>query len=610
LLHRTDLPDTTPNAPDPAPNFDVLGMVLKDLNETSFNIHYQGASTDFSHILFEGDGHGSEQLLSEAAKTESHLYDLATGSDGGEPSLRLVGLNNEVKGKAINPTCHPALGESDAKFNAVSADGSEAFFMLEVDGGCSVSQLFVRLGGARTLEVSRPLAASCDKLPCAGAAERKPATFRGASEDGSRVFFTSTQPLVPGETDTSNNLYVASIGCPENEPGCTPAERQLINVAQASRDPNGSEPAEVKDVVSIAPDGSHVYFVATGDLLEPTEVQRLAGEGRAVPHAGADNLYVYNGLTGKVAFVADLCSAPQLSGAVGDSSCAAGLTSGGSAINDTPLWTSIQPEAQVNTCTGSVNECTGDRETGRFLVFSSYAQLTAQDTDAAKDVYRYDAATNTLARVSSGENGYDANGNDSAHDATITISGALRANSLYEEREMGTRAISEDGSRIVFTTAEPLSAAAANGFADAYEWHEGVVALLSGATADGPVGHVLMSASGSDVFFTTVQGLVPQDTDGQEDVYDARLGEGLPAPSTPPQPCAGDACQGPLTNPAPLLVPGSVWQAPADNLPAAAPAPTVRPPVKLVRCKRGYVKRRGRCVKGHKARNQKRRGGR
>ncbi len=38
--------------------------------------------------------------------------------------------------------------------------------------------------------------------------------------------------------------------------------------------------------------------------------------------------------------------------------------------------------------------------------------------------------------------------------------------------EMDNRAVSEDGSRIVFTTAEPLSPAASNGLVNVYEWHE------------------------------------------------------------------------------------------------------------------------------------------
>ncbi len=86
--------------------------------------------------------------------------------------------------------------------NAVSADGSEVFVTTCIEGGQPEKeepdhQLFVRLGGARTVEVSRPLKEVCgqSQLPCPGAAARAGANYAGASEDGSKVFFTTTAPL-------------------------------------------------------------------------------------------------------------------------------------------------------------------------------------------------------------------------------------------------------------------------------------------------------------------------------------------------------------------------------------------------------------------------------
>jgi hypothetical protein len=244
-------------------------------------------------------------------------------------------------------------------------------------------------------------------------------------------------------------------------------------------------------------------------------------------------------------------------------------------------------EAQVNICGHlTASECLGEDETGRFLVFSSYGQLLPSDTDTAKDVYRYDAATGALARVSIGEEGADLNGNRddieplSGGSITTFADASIAApNASFPVaglHELGSRAVSEDGSRIVFTTAEPLSPRASNGLPDIYEWHkepawsEGRVSLISSGSALTPDAYPVITPSGRDVFFRTSQGLVGGDTDGENDIYDARLGGGFPAPPAEPQECSDEACRGPLTNPAPLLVPGSVAQVSGENLPAPA----------------------------------------
>ena len=56
-----------------------------------------------------------------------------------------------------------------------------------------------------------------------------------------------------------------------------------------------------------------------------------------------------------------------------------------------------------------------------------------------------------------------------------------------------------------------------------YEWENGVVYLISTgkSTANSYPGR--LSANGDDVFFATTEGLVPGDTDGAYDVYDARV---------------------------------------------------------------------------------------
>jgi hypothetical protein len=547
---------------------------------------YRSADPSFCHLLLSSNA--SQAYLPAAEGAGAQVYELDRGCGGQPASFRLASVNDRGA-----PLCREAeLGSlhENNQFNAVSADGEQVFFT-------NCGQLFVRLGGTRTLEVSKPLAegdgcAEGSSSSCLRAAERAGADFAGASRDGSRVFFTTTAPLAPEDHDAGSDLYMASIGCPDGESGCAASGREVRSLVQVSHDPGGGE-AGVQGVVRVAPDGSRVYFVAAGDLLTAGERQALEGAGRAVPHAGADNLYVYdslaNGGAGEIAFIGDLCSGYQLSGSVEDLRCPLPNknNSGGVAETDTPL-TSFVAEAQ----TAGTD--------GRYLVFSTYAQLTTSDTNSAKDVYRYNAQAGQLQRVSLGEGGYDSNGNGGDFNAQI---GQISYEGLIkEEYGLRRRAISEDGSRIVFLSSAPLSPAVSNGLENVYEWHEtaggeGSVSLISSGSATEPVEQVVISPSGQDVFFLTDQGLVPQDTDGENDVYDARLGGGFPAAPAVQQPCSGDACQGPLTNPQPLLVPGSVAQTPGENLVPPASAPAVTPKKEPVRCAKGKQLSHGKCVK-------------
>jgi hypothetical protein len=595
LLHSTSQPDV----PSGWDIFSELESV--DKKEPEAEVNYLQADADFCHILLlEKPGNGP--FLPEADGTEEQLYEVDRGCDGGPKSTTLVGVNN--RDKIVDRGCGVDLGvEAYAfgqnKFNAVSTDGTEVFFT-----DCSSStgatepgtphQLFVRLGGSRTLEVSRPLEigqpfggcvgeAIPGEVPCEGAQTHASADFAGASEDGSKVYFTTTAPLAPlTDTDAGQDLYLATIGCSANSSACAAGEREVTSLTQVSHDPNGM-PAEVQGAMRVAPDGRRVYFVAAGDLLSSAQRQILEAEGRPVPQAGAANLYAYDASSATTDFVGDLCSGKELSGTTEDIRCS-------SEEADTSLWTGSGEEGGQSQTGGA---------DGGFLVFASYAQLTGDDTNTARDVYRYAAETGRLERVSVGENGYDANGTGGRRGASI-LQGHY-GGSVTHQHEMNNRAISEDGSRIVFISSEPLSPAASNGLVNAYEWHAspvggvGSVSLVSTGSDEEPVKDVVISPDGSGVFFVTVQGLVPQDGDGAPDIYAARLGGGFPSPPAERRPCEGDACQGPLTNPAPLLVPGSVAQAPGGNF----IAPVSKRPVKAK--KKTKAKKKAKKTKASKA---------
>jgi hypothetical protein len=535
-----------------------------------------GVSSDFSRaVLSEGDGAGSHTSPLDETEKGDQLFEL------GEGAQRLVAVNGA--GVQLTRYCDVELGGPGGAFGAVSQpDAAEVFFTVSLgtreveacsDDAGHPRQLFVRVNGTTTLEVSKPLGEVCGEVPCPGAQSRAPAVFQGASEDGSRVFFTTAASLVGEDKDASNDLYMASIGVNGSD---EPAVTSLVLV---SRDPNAGQAAEVEpDVVSVSRDGSHVYFVARGMLSGMNSED-------AAPVEGAENLYVYDAGTGGVAFIADLCSGPGASGVVSDARCPLNQESVLEPINDRPLWSSAESrEAQT----------TAD---GRFLVFGSYGRLIVAgpeaDTDTAKDVYRYDAVTGRLRRVSVGEAGLDGNGDNDAFDATIAP--VRFRGELQEQYELGRRAITEDGSRVVFTSAESLSAGATNHQPDVYVWNEGQVGLISSGTSTEKDEEPVITPSGRDVFFVTAAGLLSGDTDGLRDVYDARVDGGFPLAPAEREACSGDACQGALSTPAPLLVAGSIGQPAGGNLPAPPP------PSPVVSAKKSKTVKKPKASKKRKA---------
>lgn len=568
-------------APDGSAGFEPVGPLVKALNGqvAAGKSRIFGYSENLCHLAME-----SVDLETEPAHPsqlpEIHpgpLYEVAGNCQGQQPYVRLLALNDNGAFLGKGEEECPYLGHADEdRFNAMSADGSEVFFQDAFGDHCNerAPQLFVRVGGEKTLEVSKPLG-ECpgNEVPCAGGATRERARFWGASEDGSRVFFTSAAPL-DAESDDGEDLYMASIGCPGETTGCTASQRVVTGLTQVSRDVQAGQAAEVQGVVGIAATGDRVYFVARGVLSEASNSQG------AVAGRGADNLYVYDALSGQTTFVGDLCSGAERSGALADFACPATLQSS-EQHSDTSMWAgrfagSDQSPVQVA------------GEGGRFLVFTTYARLIGSgpqaDTDNAQDVYRYDAQTGGLQRISVGENGFDDNGNSSdgesetwqinkhpAASADARTSPEVTGLIDQEERSGVRRAVSEDGSRIVFSTAAPLSPDATNGQVDVYEWHEGAVSLIScGCSTEGDLEPVI-TPSGRDIFFVTEAELVPGNNNGLPVVYDARIGGGFPAAEAPAERCEGDACQGPLSTPAPLLVPGSAVQAAGENVAASSP---------------------------------------
>jgi hypothetical protein len=461
------------------------------------------------------------------------LYEYA-GLEVSEP--KLVGVSNagpltSNREAHLISSCNTSLGSYlNEVHNAVSASGAIVFFTAGAcEGSPPVGELYARVDGSHTVAISEP-ALSVPGRVCTGTCEndeqepsrRKEGVFQGASEDGSKVFFLTEQPLLDSDENGEGegmDLYEAEL-----EGG---AVKKLVQVSHA---PNAGEAAGVDGVVRVSDDGSRVYFVARSVLTSAANAQGEQAE------AGAENLYMFATASEQMSFVTRL--SPQ----------------------DGELFKK-EDERPVQT--------TSD---GRFLVFSSFAHPTGtSDTSAVSQIFEYDAQASSLTRVSIGQDGFNNDGNTEVEENAPDLLSHNYENLESPKSTETFSSVSNDGSRVWFMSRNSLTPQAMSGIVNVYEYHDGNVYLISdghdeSARQEGFSGHLLgASASGEDVFFETPDRLSPEDTDTQHDLYDARLGGGLQEPVSPPG-CSDDACQGALSATPALALAGSVTQVAGGNL--------------------------------------------
>jgi WD40-like Beta Propeller Repeat len=462
----------------------------------------------------------------------SHLFTVPAG-DTGTPTFWSHGVNGFLGTGAGQPprvdvdnsgspitTCTYGTGAS-ADLPFISNDGRVA--VVSVVGGCGganppAQALWARVNSTTSFDVS---ASQCNRSAPACSAPAA-ATFAGAASDGSRVFFTTKQQLLDADTDETNDVYACDIpsGTPvpvgEANP-CAPLDR--ISVAKTGA-------AEVENVLATSEDGSTVLFTAKGVLAtneDALKEQALAGDS---------NLYVWRQdsahPTGQTTFVARLDTSKDPFG----------------------LRAQATPD-------------------GRYLVFTSASQLVEADTDSASDVYRLDADSGELIRVSTNVFGVGGNG---PFDAEIS----------HAAEHHPTTAISDDGQKIAFTSTEALSPADGNGEPDVYLWTPARVSLIStGAVGAGGRG-AFITASANDIYFETTGALTPADADDLNDVYDARIDGGFGFAQDAP--CSGEACQ-----------PGA--SSPPTPIPLASQGTGPGNPNQPKPCPTGKVLKHGKCVK-------------
>jgi hypothetical protein len=572
------------------------------------------ATADFSHVVYQRE-HRAWPSFDPGFTESQSVYEYAAA---GQTQPQLVGVSDEA-GTTLVSRCGTEIAgtRSAAESDALSANGETVFFNAKPcaaaeNGGRDVPaiEVWARLGGAQSLDLSQKPGGECTTAGCE-ASPAATAEFAGASLDGSHAFLLSTQQLTDSATEDSTAGDDAREGLcahTRGKGGCNLYQADIVHAeggaltsslrALSTGDSSGRGP-QVQGVLAISADGSHVYFVARGVL---TPQANARGDH---PNAGAENLYLYQRDAehpeGATEFIAILDEANS------------------SRLSDPNQWAN-EPLGRANV--------TPD---GRFLLFTSQAPLTADDSRAmggAAQVFRYDAVTGVLLRVSIGENGFNDNGNAGTGDAQIPRPEVARMSLL---RPAAWRpGMSADGSYVFFMSPVALTPKALNDVPigvgegaqteyaqNVYEYHEGHVSLVShpdtsalpapSCVTTSSVCLIGVDSTGTNMFFTTADQLVPSDVDTQLDVYDARICSSaspcIPQPLAVLPECEGEACHGiPPTSPGSPAAPSASFNG-AGNL--TEPKPASSPPPK--RCRRHYVRRHGRCVRvRHRARRASR----
>lgn len=363
--------------------------------------------------------------------------------------------------------------------------------------------------------------------------------FRGASADGTRVFFQSNEQLVAADTDTRMDIY----------------ERSGGTTTLLSTGPAGGNGAFNASFSANSADGTRVFFRTSEQLVssdtDTTQdlYERFNGTTTLLSTgpAGGNGTFqvIFNAISqdgSRVLF----STAESLVGADAD---------GG--------WTDVYQRSGGTTTLISTGALGGNGLFGAVyagksqdatqVFFHTDEPLEGSDIDTSQDVYaRSGGATSHLSIGPAGGNGnedfdYDAFFDGASADGSIAwlhtdevlVGGdSDAANDVYERVGASITLVSggsadtsafwvgssEDGSRVFFDTQEPLVGQDTDASTDIYKRAGGSTTLIS-TGPDGGNGAVFSAfqgttADGSHVFFHTADSLLAQDTDGMQDVYE------------------------------------------------------------------------------------------
>ncbi len=460
-------------------------------------------------------------------------------------------------------------------------------------------QLYVRSydssGNPMVRWISRPTVTQKQRI-----ALLAPASFQGPRATGGSSTSppprrsrqtTPTRPASPrsvagSASPASNDLYRYELPADPNE---DPANGTLTRI---SAGPSTTADPNVGSARYISDDGQRAYFTTAKPIALPDETPPANGITGPGEGAGAENLYLFDATKSgaeRWRFIARIATG-----------CATSSKPPG------PDFFYQGTGAGTEFNSGGFS-CVRGTRSGDAIAFETNSRLVAEDTDNASDVYLYDARRDELTRVSTAQPGVpqaDASsypcpygGACNAQLATDTHFfpcyayeslfgwGGERNYNIAEDEHGAISVFFETRSRLA--PQDTNSGQGTGDYWDVYEWREGKLSLISSGNTEDDAYYSGNSTDGRDVSFQTSQRIDPREISEHDvDIYDARVGGGFPY-TPPPIPCdpLGHECpeevQGPPSAPGPAT-PGFAGE---GNVPRPKP------------CKKGRVRKHGRCVR-------------
>jgi Tol biopolymer transport system component len=406
----------------------------------------------------------------------------------------------------------PTAGAAPATYKGASADGEVVFFETEeqlVPGDTdSKRDVYGRsfdegVGDFVTREIS---------LGPAGGTDAYPATYEGASDDGTRVFFSTDESLAEADTDHRADVYMRDLptgtttlvtrgeaGCP---PGCG---NGAFDATFARTSADGERVFFVTDERLVAADSDTSYDVHVRDL--ETETTSLVSAGGSGPFDAS-----LRGISPEGDW-AYFTTAESLLPADGDE--AVDVYARDVGAETTALVSRGEEGCPACGDSGAVPIFQGNSDDGARVFFSTDEVLLPADEDTATDVYSRDLPGGPTRLLSGGA------------PTALTASFA---------------AATGDGTHVFFTTAESLVSEDEDGANDIYESSGGTIELVTSAECSSACGATFdaVSEDAETVVFSTEEQLVALDEDEGIDIYEQEVGGGAPVLVSRADPgCAG-----------------------------------------------------------------------